>query len=82
MQYHIISYHIISCCSAQVERIRAAVEKGDEVEATILNYRKDQSTFMNRLKIAPILGVDKRPILLVGVQQLVENHQPSSAADG
>jgi hypothetical protein len=63
-----------------VERIRVALEKGEEVEATLLNYRKDMSTFMNHLKVAPIEGVDKRPILFVGVQRHVDEPQPFSTA--
>lgn len=37
-----------------VERIRAAIRNGTDVEADLLNYRKDGTTFWNALYLSPV----------------------------
>lgn len=37
-----------------VARIRAAIDRGSDVEADLLNYRKDGSTFWNALYLSPV----------------------------
>ena len=39
---------------ATIARIRAAIDRGSDVEADILNYRKDGSTFWNALYLSPV----------------------------
>ena len=54
--------------AAEVTRLRDAVAAGRPCQVTLLNYRKDGSTFWNRLNVTPILGDDGRPRYFVGVQ--------------
>ncbi|QDU78777.1 Blue-light photoreceptor [Polystyrenella longa] len=53
---------------ATVEQIREAIKNSREVTVEILNYRKDGTTFWNRLRITPILDADNRVTHFVGVQ--------------
>lgn len=41
---------------ATVMKIRCAIEAGGDVEAELLNYRKDGSTFWNALYLSPVRG--------------------------
>ncbi|WP_299310473.1 EAL domain-containing protein [uncultured Halomonas sp.] len=54
---------------AQVARIRAAVADQREVEATLINYRKDGTPFWNRLSISPVFDAAGRCSHFIGIQQ-------------
>ncbi len=53
----------------QIARIRAAVTDQREVEATLLNYRKDGTPFWNRLSISPVFDAAGRCSHFIGFQQ-------------
>ncbi len=40
----------------QVERLRQAIDRGEDVSVDILNYRKDGTTFWNALYLSPVRG--------------------------
>ncbi len=42
----------------EVARLRAAIEMRSPIELELLNYRKDGSTFWNRLLVSPVFGDD------------------------
>ncbi|UHC18104.1 PAS domain-containing protein [Methylobacterium currus] len=43
---------------ADVARLRAAIESRTPIELDLLNYKKDGSTFWNRLLVSPVFGED------------------------
>ena len=43
---------------SEVARLRAAIEAKTPIELELLNYRKDQSTFWNRLLVSPVFDAD------------------------
>lgn len=43
---------------AEVARLRAAIEAREPIELELLNYRKDGSTFWNRLLVSPVFDGD------------------------
>ncbi len=45
-------------CRADIDAIRAAIAARTPIEIDLLNYRKDGSTFWNRLLISPVFGAD------------------------
>jgi PAS domain S-box-containing protein len=51
-----------------VARIREAVERGEAIVETILNYRRDGTAFWNQVSISPVLDADGRLVNFVGVQ--------------
>ena len=52
----------------QVSIIREAVYKEHEASVTILNYRKDGTTFWNRFFVAPLRDAEGKVTFFVGVQ--------------
>ncbi|MDR9394640.1 PAS domain-containing protein [Roseovarius sp. SYSU LYC5161] len=54
-----------------VEAIRCALRARTRFAIDILNYRKDGSTFVNRLRIRPIFGPDGELMYFAGVQNPV-----------
>ena len=54
-----------------VEAIRQALKAETVFTIDILNYRKDGSTFMNRLRIRPIYDSDGRLMFFAGAQNPV-----------
>jgi PAS domain S-box-containing protein len=52
-------------------KLRQAVLKGEATMVELLNYRRDGSSFLNAVMIAPILGEDGRPVLYIGSQMEV-----------
>ena len=54
-----------------VEAIRQALKAETVFTIDILNYRKDGSTFMNRLRIRPIYDNDGRLMFFAGAQNPV-----------
>ncbi|GAA1980526.1 SpoIIE family protein phosphatase [Isoptericola halotolerans] len=53
---------------AAVGRIRAALEAGDAVGETLLNYRKDGTPFWNQVVVSPVLDEDGLVTHHVGIQ--------------
>lgn len=50
------------------DKIRIALEKGEECTTLLRNYRKDGSTFWNELKISPIKSRQGKVEYFVGIQ--------------
>lgn len=55
--------------SAQVDKLRAAIDAEEPISLDLLNYRKDGSQFWNQLTIAPVRGDDGTVKNYVGFQQ-------------
>lgn len=51
-----------------VAKIRDAIEKGEPLIVDILNYRKDASTFWNRLSLRPVHDQVGKPRFMIGIQ--------------
>lgn len=51
-----------------IAQIRQAIAERREVKATLLNYRKDGSTFWNELKISPVFSAEGDLLYFVGTQ--------------
>lgn len=51
-----------------IDRIRRAVEQGDELIVDLLNYRKNGSTFWNRLSLKPIRNAGGELTHFIGIQ--------------
>jgi PAS domain S-box-containing protein len=56
-----------------VEKISQGIKNHTDIDVEILNYRKDDSPFWNRLRIATIFDDQDIPVALIGVQSLIEN---------
>lgn len=54
-----------------IERIRNAVDKGEDVTEVILNYRRDGSPFWNQLFVAGLSDADGNIVNFLGVQCLI-----------
>lgn len=52
----------------EVTKLRKGIESGEEVHTTLLNYKKDGSTFWNHIQIAPMVDHNGRTALVIGVQ--------------
>jgi len=53
---------------AEAAKLRLGIEQGKEASATLLNYRKDGSTFWNYIQVAPMVDHKGNTALIVGVQ--------------
>jgi diguanylate cyclase (GGDEF)-like protein/PAS domain S-box-containing protein len=51
-----------------VTRIRAAIAAGETVQETLANYRKDGTSFINELTVAPVQNRDGNVTHFVGIQ--------------
>ncbi len=51
-----------------VRRLREGLERGEDVSATLLNYRKDGTAFWNQLAMSPVYDGDGALTHFVGVQ--------------
>ncbi len=51
-----------------VAALRTAIDAGEPIEIDVLNYRKDGSSFWNRLLISPLLGADGEPAYFTASQ--------------
>lgn len=58
--------------STAVEAVRNAIEQGSAITVDLLNYRKDGSTFWNRLRIRPLFGDDGKVMFYVGAQNPID----------
>jgi hypothetical protein len=54
-----------------VRMVREGIAKVEDTSVLILNYRKDGSTFMNQLFIAPLCDNHGKVVNFLGVQSLV-----------
>jgi len=52
----------------ELERLRAAVKKGEAVEVTLRNYRKNGEMFHNRLVVKPLFDERGNVVYFLGVQ--------------
>lgn len=55
-------------CKNSVDQIRNAILKGEECTVELLNYKKDGTTFWNRLSITPLKDKSNRVTHYVGIQ--------------
>lgn len=51
-----------------LDRLRAAIKKGEPVEVTLRNYRKNGELFHNRLVVKPLLDERGNVVYFLGVQ--------------
>lgn len=58
--------------SAVVAEIRRCLEDGIEFQGELLNFRKDGSPLMNRLRLVPIYGDDETITHFIGIQLFSE----------
>lgn len=52
----------------EVDKIRAAIKYGNNCTVTILNYRKDGTTFWNELRISPVFDDNGQLTHFIGIQ--------------
>lgn len=62
-----------------VAQIRAAIKERRELQLTLLNYRKDGTSFWNLFSIAPVFGGDGACTHYVGIQQDVTRQRENEA---
>ncbi|MDY7013501.1 MAG: adenylate/guanylate cyclase domain-containing protein [Cyanobacteriota bacterium] len=53
---------------AEVDRLRAAIKTGKDCTVTLLNYRKDGTSFWNELTISPIYDANNTLTHFIGIQ--------------
>jgi len=52
----------------EIDRLRVAIKKGEPIEVTLRNYRKDGELFYNRLDVKPLLDGRGNVVYYLGVQ--------------
>lgn len=57
----------------ELDRLRAAIKKGEPVEVTLRNYRKNGDLFFNRLVVKPLFDDKGRVVYFLGVQYDITN---------
>lgn len=62
---------------SEVEGIRDAIESGQPYEARVRNVRRDGSTFLNQVSLAPIPRPNGRPGQYIGLQLEVPDTAPA-----
>nr|AML78758.1 putative LOV domain-containing protein [Aphanopetalum resinosum] len=60
--------------STVVAEIRRCLEDGVEFEGELLNFRKDGSPLMNRLRLTPIYGDDEMITHVIGIQVFMQTN--------
>ncbi|XP_010483248.1 PREDICTED: adagio protein 1 isoform X1 [Camelina sativa] len=58
--------------SMVVSEIRKCIDEGIEFQGELLNFRKDGSPLMNRLRLTPIYGDDDTITHIIGIQFFIE----------
>nr|AML78125.1 putative LOV domain-containing protein [Helonias bullata] len=58
--------------STVVSEIRRCIEDGIEFQGDLLNFKKDGSPLMNRLRLTPIYGDDRTITHVIGIQFFME----------
>jgi PAS domain S-box-containing protein len=64
-----------------VQKIRSAIEAGEDVSVDILNYRATGEAFMNRLLIAPINDGSGKPVYFLGIQKELRDDEQDRASE-
>ena len=57
----------------EIDKLRAAIKKGEAIEVTLRNYRKNGELFYNRLDVKPLLDDRGNIVYDLGVQYDVTN---------
>ena len=57
----------------EIDKLRAAIKKGEAIEVTLRNYRKNGELFYNRLDLKPLLEDRGNIVYYLGVQYDVTN---------
>jgi PAS domain S-box-containing protein len=52
----------------ELDRLRAAIKKGEPIEVTLRNYRKNGELFYNRLVVKPLFDERGNVVYFLGVQ--------------
>jgi PAS domain S-box-containing protein len=52
----------------ELDRLRAAIKKGEAIEVTLRNYRKNGELFYNRLVVKPLFDERGNVVYFLGVQ--------------
>ncbi len=52
----------------ELDRLRVAIKKGEPIEVTLRNYRKDGELFYNRLVVKPLFDDRGNVVYFLGVQ--------------
>nr|AML79182.1 putative LOV domain-containing protein [Limonium spectabile] len=60
--------------STVIAEIRRCIEEGIEFQGELLNFRKDGSPLMNRLRLTPIFGDDETVTHVIGIQFFSDAH--------
>lgn len=60
----------------ELERLRQAVRKGQNVSVILRNYRKDGTPFANELNISAVHAADGTVTHLIGIQRRAEKQLP------
>jgi len=65
---------------ATAERLRAALQAGDDFEGEILNYRQDGTTFWNALVISPARDKRGKQVGFLGIQRDITKQKAAQLA--
>ncbi|MFM8860447.1 MAG: PAS domain-containing protein [Methylocystis sp.] len=52
----------------EIDKLRQAIKKGEAIEVTLRNYKKDGELFYNRLDVKPLLDDRGNVVYFLGVQ--------------
>ncbi len=63
-----------------IEQIRCALSECQEIQVTLLNYRRDGQPFWNELNISPIFSDEGSPLYFVGIQSNVTHRKAAEEA--
>ncbi|QBF32947.1 PAS domain-containing protein [Thalassococcus sp. S3] len=66
---------------ADVDRLRKAVERNEDVTVDILNYRANGEPFLNRLIVAPVKDQNGKCQYFIGIQKEIRERDLDSSAD-
>jgi PAS domain S-box-containing protein len=58
-----------------VAQIRRAIESGSPITVDLLNYKKDGTSFWNRLRIRPLLAEDGSVLYFAGAQNPISEDE-------
>eukprot|EP00633_Aureoumbra_lagunensis_P003786 CAMPEP_0197287630 /NCGR_PEP_ID=MMETSP0890-20130614/4221_1 /TAXON_ID=44058 ORGANISM="Aureoumbra lagunensis, Strain CCMP1510" /NCGR_SAMPLE_ID=MMETSP0890 /ASSEMBLY_ACC=CAM_ASM_000533 /LENGTH=525 /DNA_ID=CAMNT_0042757553 /DNA_START=129 /DNA_END=1706 /DNA_ORIENTATION=+ len=62
--------------ASTVEKLRDHISRGEDIGVTILNYKKDGTTFWNQLFVAALRDINERIVNFVGIQAPVPGPEP------
>ncbi|MBM3575257.1 MAG: PAS domain-containing protein [Alphaproteobacteria bacterium] len=58
----------------EIDKLRIAIKKGEPVEVTLRNYRKDGELFYNKLEIKPLVNDCGNVVYYLGVLYNITDH--------